>query len=434
MSALPSHITCFEYDFIPIEVTDRQRRSLDRLKQQVGQPVFVRGFNTKNQAGLKATKFVGVFQLDDVTIQVLPKIYHAEHRKAEEATANLLFLLKYAADLPLPTDLVALQNQRSDFLEVLIGVFATHLRSQWQQGAFRTYRSVEDVLPVLKGQWRLTAQLRRPAQPHQFAVTYDEFTADNSLNRILRYVVERLWHLTRDSQNRRILGDLKLWMDEVTLLPSVTLAETLALPITRLNQRFEPLLNLARLFLSQHSVSLTGGDCRTYGFTFDMNRLFEQFVTNLLKRRRDAWPEVLQDCEIRSQVQGRYLATRSDGSNVFQLKPDLAFVSNGDYRLIIDTKYKRLNQADRKLGVSQADMYQMCAYAQRFRCDRILLLYPQTSEISQPIREFFRVPGTEVEIQVATLNLQRNLQQRSQQEQLFIELQWILGANYEYAN
>jgi 5-methylcytosine-specific restriction enzyme subunit McrC len=433
MSPLPSPITRFEYDFIPIEVTDRQLRSLDRLTQQVGQPVFIRGFNHKNQAGLKATQFVGVFQLDDLTIQVLPKIYRTNGDKAE-AAANLLFLLKYAADIPLPTDLTILQNQRSDFLEVLIGLFATHLRSQWQQGAFRTYRSVEDVLPVLKGQWRLTAQLRRPAQPHQFAVTYDEFTADNSLNRIFRYVVERMWYLTRDSQNRRILGDLKLWMEEVTLLPSVTLVETLALPITRLNQRFEPLLNLARLFLDQRSIQPSTGDCRTYGFTFDMNRLFEQFVTNLLKRRRGDWPEHLQDCEIRSQVSGRYLAQRSDGSNVFQLKPDLAFVADGDYRLIIDTKYKRLNQADRKLGVSQADMYQMCAYAQRFQCDRILLLYPQTSEISVPIREFFRIPGSEVEIQVATLNLQRDLKARSQQEELFTELQWILGANYEYAN
>ncbi len=433
MSALPSPITCFEYDFIPIEVTDRQGRSLDRLKQQAGQPVFVRGFNANNQAGLKATQFVGVFQLDDVTIQVLPKIYRTDNDKAV-AAANLLFLLKYAADIPLPTDRSTLQHQRSDFLEVLIGLFATHLRSQWQQGAFRTYRSVEDVLPVLKGQWRLTDQLRRPAQPHQFAVTYDEFTADNSLNRIFRYVVERLWYLTRDSQNRRILGDLKLWMEEVTLLPSVTLAETLALPITRLNQRFEPLLNLARLFLAQQSIQPSQGDCRTYGFTFDMNVLFERFVANLLKRRRDDWPEHLQDCDLRSQVSGRYLATRSDGSNVFQLKPDLAFVSDGDYRLIIDTKYKRLNEADRKLGVSQADMYQMCAYAQRFRCDRILLLYPQTAGNSVPLRESFRVYDSQIHIQVATINLQVNLSERIQQEELFAELKIILDDHHAQKN
>jgi 5-methylcytosine-specific restriction enzyme subunit McrC len=146
MSPLPSPITRFEYDFIPIEVTDRQLRSLDRLTQQVGQPVFIRGFNHKNQAGLKATQFVGVFQLDDLTIQVLPKIYRTNGDKAE-AAANLLFLLKYAADIPLPTDLTILQNQRSDFLEVLIGLFATHLRSQWQQGRF---------VPI--DQWRMCCQ------------------------------------------------------------------------------------------------------------------------------------------------------------------------------------------------------------------------------------------------------------------------------------
>jgi 5-methylcytosine-specific restriction enzyme subunit McrC len=421
---------------MPIAIDDRLLRSLSHLETQIGQPVFTPTFR-EGRTGLKARQLVGVFQLDNLTIQVLPKLYKidGEDNPAEAAAANLLFLLQYTADLPKASGLANRQTHNFDFLEVLIRLFATNLRSQWQQGAFRNYQPVDALLPVIKGQWRLTEQLRHPARQHQFAVTYDEFTADNALNRVFRYVVERLWGISRNSQNRSVLGDLKIWMDEVTLLPSLSLAETLALPMTRMNQRFAPLLNLARLFLSQSSLNLAIGDCRTYGFTFDMNHLFEQFVANFLKRHQHDLPSSWADCAVRSQVSGRYLAERSsDGSNVFQLKPDLALGADGAYRLIIDTKYKRLNGADRKLGVSQADMYQMCAYAQRFKCDRILLLYPQTSEILQPIRECFRVPGSEVAIQVATLNLQRDLPQRSRQEQLFIELKWILGANYEYAN
>ncbi|MBE9030101.1 hypothetical protein IQ266_10210 [filamentous cyanobacterium LEGE 11480] len=415
MRATPTLITCFEYEFIPLTIDDRLLRSLTVLENQVGQAIFTPSFQ-QGKTGLKAKQFVGVFQLEDLTIQVLPKLYKTHStasptaEQIQDATGNLFSLLQYDADLPKLTGLINLQDNERDFFELLIRLFATNLRSQWQQGAFRNYQSVEAVLPVLKGQWRLTDQLRHPARQHQFAVTYDEFTADNRLNQVFRYVVERLWSLTRDHQNRRTLSELRIWMDEVTLLPALNLAEVLALSTTRMNQRFEPLLNLARLFLAQGSLQLAAGNCRSYGLTFDMNQLFEQFVANFLKRHQADLPAALRQCEAKSQVKGRYFAVRSDNTQIFQLRPDFAFSANGQYQLIIDTKYKRLNVDDRKLGISSADMYQMAAYAQRFECNRILLLYPQTAEILDPIRESWRLNGCNIEIQVATIDLQNAAQ------------------------
>jgi 5-methylcytosine-specific restriction endonuclease McrBC regulatory subunit McrC len=54
----------------------------------------------------------------------------------------------------------------------------------------------------------------------------------------------------------------------------------------------------------------------------------------------------------------RYLAKTSN-QQVFQLKPDLVMRQKGDFPLIMDTKYKKLKEGDRKLGVSQADFYQI---------------------------------------------------------------------------
>ncbi|MCP1662142.1 MULTISPECIES: McrC family protein [Methanocalculus] len=44
------------------------------------------------------------------------------------------------------------------------------------------------------------------------------------------------------------------------------------------------------------------------------------------------------------------------------MKPD-SIIRGGAQTIIIDTKYKLLKQEDRNGGVSQADMYQMYAYA-----------------------------------------------------------------------
>jgi len=247
-------ITLFEHESRPFDWQDRDLAAIDRLNRYTGTDILratVRG----RQKEVKAAQHVGVVRLGHRTLQILPKIYRSpeaadEKERAREATRNLLYMLEVAGQLPVREHaLAALFRRDLDWFEILTWFFATHLADEWQRGAYRGYQVVEDELPTLKGKWRIAEQLRRPERKHLFAVAYDEFTADNALNRVFRFVVERLWHLTRDAENRRRLGDLRQWMDEVTLLPSVTAAQAVPTLLTRLNQHYEPLLNLARLFL-----------------------------------------------------------------------------------------------------------------------------------------------------------------------------------------
>ncbi|MBD1848186.1 hypothetical protein H6F89_33515 [Cyanobacteria bacterium FACHB-63] len=141
-------------------------------------------------------------------------------------------------------NLAALQRSQNWF-EVLIYLFASHLKREWQKTAHHSYQQIDAVLPVLRGKWQIATQLRRPEQKHLFRVTYDEFTVDNPLNQVFRYVVEKVWQLTRDSGNRQSLTELRHWMDEVTLLPVVTADMAKQIQLSRLNTRYKPLLNLA---------------------------------------------------------------------------------------------------------------------------------------------------------------------------------------------
>ena len=116
---------------------------------------------------------------------------------------------------------------------------------------------------------------------HLFPVTYDEFTADVPLDRAFRFVVERLWGATRDGENRQILGELRQWLDEVTLLPSVTAGDASPALLTRLNRRLSRSSTLP-------AFSLTVGPClavrdlSAFAFVFDMNRVFEGFSVNFV--------------------------------------------------------------------------------------------------------------------------------------------------------
>lgn len=414
---MPATPTVFEHD--PVEGKEWSHAdfvALARLNNQFKSPLLLDVIHNGKRT-FKATQHVGVIRLRNHTIQVLPKIYRSAttetKTRAQEATSNLLHMLSYAGDLPIREHTVApLLSRGTDWFEILTHLFATHLMQEWQRGVVRGYVVIEDELPTLRGKWRLTDQLRRPERKHLFAVAYDEFTADNPLNRVFRFVVERLWHITRDPRNRQTLGELRQWLEEVTL-PTIVRASDAdpARILTRVNERYRPLLNLARLFLDDCSLQLAAGDLSTFAFVFDMNALFEAFIVGFIRRHRDeVLPPEMRDSELRREPRGNFLARR-DGRRVFELKPDLALLNpDRSYPLLLDTKYKRLEPSDHDLGISSSDFYQMCAYARRYQCPRVVLIYPQMADISEQ-RAVFRVqPDGEI-IEAATVDLRPPLRE-----------------------
>jgi 5-methylcytosine-specific restriction enzyme subunit McrC len=431
---MPNTLTLFEHEARNFDWTDKDLSVMERVRRAAGAEVLRLGVRGGKRV-IQAAQHVGVVRLGHRTVQVLPKIHRSgeavsEAERAREATHNLLYLLAYAGQLPVREHALAhLLRHGDDWFEILTRLFASHLLEEWQRGAYRTYQTIEEEAPVLKGKWRIADQLRRPMRRHIFSVSYDEFTADNPLNRIFRFVVERLWRLTRNSENRQTLGELRQWMEEITLLRRVTVTEASQSMLTRLNQRYGPLLNLARLFLDGGALQLAAGDLSTFAFTFDMNQLFEAFIVHFIQRHRgEILPPELQACELLPQSHGatKYLARR-EAKPVFLLKPDLTFRDQArQFPLLLDAKYKRLDKADAKLGVSQADFYQMHAYAHRYRCRRVLLLYPQTVEMREPLRARFTL-GNGEEIKAATVDLRVDLSNRVGKEQLLEEMKEVLA-------
>jgi 5-methylcytosine-specific restriction enzyme subunit McrC len=421
-------LTLFEHESQAFPWTDRDVVLIERLSQSAGTDVL-RATIRNGKHAIQASQHVGVIRLGHRTIQVLPKIYQARESEAKqvrtrEATANLLRMLAYAGELPVREhELAPLMRQTDNWFEILTRVFATHLREEWQRGAYRTYQTIDDGSPVLKGKWRISEQLRLPERRHIFLVTYDEFSADNKLNRVFRFVVERLWKLTRDYDNRQMLSELRQWMDEVTLATNITARDANPSQLTRLNERYRPLLNLARVFLDGGALQMATGDLSTFAFVFDMNQLFERFITGFVHRHAgEILSEELKACDFLPQSRGasRYLA-RKDEQTVFQTKPDLAFRNDKHFPLLVDTKYKRLDERDKRLGVSQADFYQMHAYAHRYRCNRVLLLYPQTTGASGPMRACFKLEECDHRVEVSTINLSINLSSKTDRQKLIAE-------------
>ena len=420
--------TLFEHEVLE-DADDREIRALTQLLKatdvNVLSPIIRQG-----KVCFQAKQFVGVVRLGTRTIQILPKIYRSTDRTQSiiEASRNLLWMLDYATGINLRKSDTASLKETENWFETLIRLFSINLKQQWRIGVCRSYQTVDDVLPVLKGKWRIAAQMKRPAQKHLFAVSYDTFTSDNALNRVLRYVVEKLWKMTKNSDNRQHLADLRHWMDEITLLPIVDLQYAQSVKLTRLNQQYEPLFNLATLFLQNLGVELSAHNSPAYAFVFNMNQLFEEFITKFIQRhRQEILPATLRHSHLlpQSRQAVMYLAQRGE-QGAFKLKPDIVFRDEATYPAVIDFKYKQLNPQVHRLGISESDFYQMYAYLTRFDCHEVTLIYPQLVGMLEPIRVCFSVENSSKRICVTTVNLIQDLTIQGAHNELMTELRQIL--------
>jgi 5-methylcytosine-specific restriction enzyme subunit McrC len=81
-----------------------------------------------------------------------------------------------------------------------------------------------------------------------------------------------------------------------------------------------------------------------------MNVLFEEYVARLLSRALAGTGR-----QIVAQGGRRYCLETSEGGKLFQTKPDILVVRNGEVEMVIDTKWKRLvhRADDPKQGVAK---------------------------------------------------------------------------------
>ena len=121
--------------------------------------------------------------------------------------------------------------------------------------------------------------------------------------------------------------------------------------------------------------------------------------------------------QAKAQVSSKYL----DKEGAFALRPDL-LLEIGSRSVIADTKYKIVytDDKDPKKGISQSDLYQMLAYAVRFKIEEIILFFPNTiqgyqEQVSEVLIEDELAGGKQVKIrafQLPILNERLLLQEK----------------------
>lgn len=388
-----------EHEWLPIRAGGGQSLSLQQavLLEQLAASLPAKALEWRRTA-VKFTQFCGVIQLGELIIEVLPKIARHE-RDAQLCRQILVRLLQLTGSLSPPSiGEASLGQQRHALLDVFIEHFRGMIAQQMQLGLIRRYVPRQDELSTVRGRIDLVRQVRLNAfTPQRVHCRFDEFDIDTPYNQVLRHVLGLLLRRTQHPGIKRGINELLIHLAAVSDR-NFTSEAVEGLAFDRLNQRWQPVFKRCGDFLRALHPNVTAGGMPALALLFDMNRLFEGYVTWRMRR-------TFKDHHIQAQGPRRYLAVNEVGREVFQLRPDISVLHGAQVVAIADAKWKILNLKERKLGISSADLYQLVSYAQRYQCQRLALIYPAMEGVSPGVRDKLSIQGTDVQLVICSVDL-----------------------------
>ena len=411
----PRHLSCFEWKSVPIGEGHNafSRAQADALvKAAAAHPLGGRhGANILREyrGSLHARQVVGVLAAEDASLEILPKI-DASDNDSRTMRARLVHMLDSALGLDLePGEATAMARQEHSLLDVLIRLFADRLLGEVRRGLPRQYLAREDDLPALRGRLDVGAQFTRNAvRPDRLACRFDALEADTPLLRVMKACVAFLVPHARSAETQRRLNELRGRLVDIPAVPVARLPWD-RVRIDRSNRRWAALLAMARLFLRREWQATHHERDAAQGVTllFAMDKLFEGYVAEQLRRAlADSDVEVVAQGGFRNCL-GPWTAGVDCAGDVFRTMPDILLRRGKRTIAVIDTKWKLLSPdpQERKHGVSQADVYQLMAYARLYRCERLMLLYPATPGAGTAERTGFGMAGGHERLSIATLDI-----------------------------
>jgi 5-methylcytosine-specific restriction enzyme subunit McrC len=293
--------------------------------------------------------WVGVFWADDLLVRLVPKL----------SIARVLFLAGHGVrssdewyDEPSET--------RTDegVIPAVANMLWRQARKAIDTSLLSGYVPTTETSTTVRGRVRLADQLRRRYdQDFPFEVTYDEFGVDIPENQILLAATTLLLETSGlDDVSVEQLNIVRRTLNGVS-----PLRRGVPLPPwqpTRRNEHYHSVLRLSELLLGASSPEHGQGTFATNGFVFNLEKVFESFVT------------VAVSTALGERIPGIGLPQypwHLDERRRLKMNPDLVWQVDGRPVVVVDAKYKRKQPAE--------DFYQMLAYCAALGVDHGHLVY-----------------------------------------------------------
>lgn len=382
------------------EFIRKQAPEEDESETESGALDFFKAYAKKGVGDvIQAKNYVGMVQLESgYQVQVFPKIDFVNDDDPELSTARVFInMLRCMRDFPGKVfNLANLRTESMNIYEIFIGMYVQQVSELTRRGLKSAYVRVEDNLNFYKGKLMVGEHIKKNmAHQERFYVAYDEFSLNRPENRLIKATLLKLQKLSSSSENVKAIRQLLTCFELVE--PSMNYIKDFSQVIIDRNTKdYEDIMVWSKVFLTNKSFSTFAGDTNARALLFPMEKVYESYVAQNMSM---VFGEV--GWEVSTQDRGYYLF-EEDYRQIFALRPDIVVTRQDGRRIIMDTKWKRLNgNREANYGISQADMYQMFAYAKKYETPDIWLLYPITEEVKGMDDIVFRSYGPDGEVTVS---------------------------------
>ena len=320
---------------------------------------------------LKAQSYVGVIQTQNISIEILPKIYQEE--KEEHIRDIFISILKVTLGLnSLKSNKANLSiTKTKNIFEGFISLFVASVDTLIKKGLKSSYIHKEDNQTFLKGKLKLNEHIKKNyIHKERFYVQFDEYLSNRVENKLLKSTINLLLKKTKDYENKKALRQQLFIFDDVDV--SINYDNDISkINLHRGMEYYETPLQFTKVFLKDKSFSSLRGKEDVYALLFPMEKVFENYVEYVLKNSKDNLH--IKDVLVNGG-KNEYFLSNSQA----RLQPDYLLHMQDDSYIVTDAKWK-LYDDEQKLNSN--DIYQIFAYLNFYDCgDTTYLFVPKITE------------------------------------------------------
>ncbi|MDU8886310.1 restriction endonuclease [Yeosuana sp. MJ-SS3] len=365
-------IRVFEYEKLTIrskcsEGKELGEKVINKLWQynDVNNNIYFDGIRN----GVKFKHFVGVIQIGNITIEILPKADKQKSTEDEKKNWHDALLKMLAKCKKIRVDSVSkasLRKRNHSLLDLYFELFLQEVNYLLEHGLIKKYRKNNGNLNALKGRLDFGKNIQSNLiHKERFFTTHQVYDYDHLINQILYkalLVLQTITNNTSLSDNIiRTLGNFPEIKEK-----EINKGHFDSLVANRKSTKYDEALKISKMILLNYSPDIKGGDENMLALLFDMNKLWEEYVYRVLAKNQD------DRLKVRFQNSDKFWENK-------RIKPDIVLTKTNDEgdkeTFVIDTKWKVIDP--KKPG--DDDLKQMFAYNMYWNSSKSMLLYPSSN-------------------------------------------------------
>lgn len=321
--------------------------------------------------GIKFKHYVGVIQVDGLTIEILPKIDNDGKSKADWQKA-LIEMLKVTRKLKVQkVNEAHVNKQQIHLLDIYFEWFLNEVQLLLHQGLIKQYYKETSNVKALKGKLEFAGHISKNlVHKERFYTTHQIYDKDHLVHQVLSKALGIVEKCTKGNFLYSKCKTVQLDFPEVKSI-NVNEATFTKIPKNRKTAPYDSPLAIARLIILNYAPNVSSGSENMIALLFDMNSLWEEYILVRLQQAAD---------EKGFTVTGQNSILFWD---TISIRPDIVLEKNKK-AYIIDTKWKNIEQ----FKPSTHDLRQMYVYNEYWNSDKAMLLYPSSTSKKLEEKDF----------------------------------------------